>query len=200
MNSAELILLAIGLAMDAFAVSIYLGLNLPQAKLSESLIIGSYFAVFQAVMPILGYLMASLFAEQIVTYDHWIAFGLLAFLGVRMIIGGLKENRRNQQTVAVKQYEPGTLLLLRPANMLPLAVATSIDALAVGISFAFLQVDILPAISIIGLVTLVLSMLAVKIGKIFGSRLRSGSEVVGGIILILIGLKILLEHLQLFSL
>jgi putative Mn2+ efflux pump MntP len=183
MGIIELMILAVALAMDAFAVSICLGLNMKEATFKRALTVGLYFGLFQAVMPLIGYLAASLFADSIESYDHWIAFVLLSFLGIRMIIGGLSRNEGGSEETS-----------LHPRKMLPYAIATSIDALAVGVSLAFLKESIIPAIALIGIVTLALSAAGVKIGNIFGLRFRPAAEIAGGIILILIGVKILLEH------
>ena len=185
MNFVELFLLAVGLSMDAFAVAICKGLSMTMAPFKKMLIVGLYFGAFQAAMPLIGYLTATLFASMIVAYDHWIAFCLLCFLGGKMILGSF-----------AKKDCPDRETSLRPAEMLPLCFATSIDALAVGVSFAFLRIYIVPAISIIGLTTLFISMAGVKIGNIFGARrFKSAAELAGGAILVLIGIKILLEHL-----
>ena len=186
MTIAELFLLAVGLAMDAFAVSICKGLALPRIKIRQALIVGLWFGGFQALMPLLGYLLGSQFAAYIENVDHWIAFILLALIGGNMI----RESRGDADAADAS-------LSLRA--MLPLAVATSIDALAVGVTFAFLAVRVLPAVCLIGAVTLVLSMVGVKLGNLFGSRWRSRAELVGGIILVLLGLKILLEHLGILA-
>jgi putative Mn2+ efflux pump MntP len=186
---AELFLIAIGLSMDAFAVSICLGLNMQTVTAKKALTVGAYFGLFQAVMPLIGYYAATLFADKIEDYDHWVAFLLLSFLGVRMIIGSLKaEEEENEEAP------------LNAARMLPLAVATSIDASAVGISFAFLRVDIVPAIAVIGAVTFAVCVIGTRTGNIFGKRTGKWAEMAGGIILILIGLKILLEHLDILGL
>lgn len=183
MNIIELMLLAAGLSMDAFAVAVCAGLTMKKPVLNKMLIVGLYFGVFQAFMPLIGYLTASLFADRIISYDHWIAFALLCFLGGKMILESLKkENGQNNE------------ISLMPAKMLPFALATSIDALAVGISFAFLRVNIIPAVLIIGITTFVISAFGVKIGNVFGIKFKSKAELSGGVILILIGLKILLEH------
>jgi len=188
MSFLALFLLAIGLSMDAFAVSICTGLTMPKATIKKAAVVGVYFGVFQAVMPLIGFAAAYRFAEMIVAFDHWIAFGLLCFLGARMIIGSFK-----------KEEQPDKEASIGPKRMLPLAVATSIDALAVGISFAFLHVSIIPAVLFIGVTTLIISAVGVKVGNIFGTRFKSKAELAGGIILILIGLNILLEHLGVFS-
>jgi putative Mn2+ efflux pump MntP len=191
MHFIELFLLAVGLSMDAFAVSVCAGLTMPKATIKKALIVGLYFGVFQAVMPLIGYLAAALFARYITAYDHWIAFGLLCFLGGKMILGSYKKE---------DPHDDDSEASLKPSQMLPLAIATSIDALAVGVSFAFLQMDILPAVLFIGVTTLALSMLGVKIGHVFGVRFKSTAEFTGGVILILIGAKILLEHLEIIAL
>lgn len=209
MSLIELFLIAVGLSMDAFAVSICIGLAMPTATLKKATIVGLYFGVFQAAMPLIGYLLGSRFADHIVSIDHWIAFVLLGLIGGKMIIGSFKHegcpdrvcpqdacactDRQCPNGEPPKREEAS----LKPAKMLPLAVATSIDALAVGISFAFLKVEVVPAVSFIGIVTLVLSMGAVKIGNVFGAKFKSKAELVGGAILVLMGLKILLEHVSL---
>ncbi len=188
MSITEIIIVAIGLSMDAFAVAIGKGLSLTQVKWKHALIVGAYFGVFQALMPLLGYLLGTQFADYITSYDHWIAFVLLAIIGGKMVKDSFaKEDDRNVNKS------------LRLGTMLPLAIATSIDALAVGVSFAFLKVDIVWSVVLIGCITLVISMAGVKIGNIFGIKYRSKAELAGGIILILIGLKILLEHLGVIS-
>ena len=179
----ELFLIAVGLSMDAFAVSVCKGLSMQKASLKKAIIVGAYFGIFQAAMPALGYLLGIQFADKIEAFDHWVAFALLVIIGINMVKESLsKEEEKADDSLQVKV-------------MLVLAIATSIDALAVGISFAFLHVDILPAVTFIGITTFCLSVAGVKIGNVFGSRYKSKAELVGGIILILIGLKILLEHL-----
>lgn len=190
MNILELLFTAIGLSMDAFAVAVCHGLSMQKAGWKKALIVGLYFGAFQAIMPLIGYLVGSQFFSIIVSFDHWIAFVLLAFIGSKMITGSFK-----------KEGCPDTEeASLKPAKMLPLALATSIDALAIGISFAFLQVEIIPAVSFIGIITLALSMAGVKIGNVFGAKYKAKAELAGGIILVLMGLKILLEHLGVVSL
>ena len=188
MGFLSLFFIAVGLSMDAFAVAVCEGLTMPKSDIKKSFIIGLYFCVFQAVMPILGYMTATLFADKIIAYDHWIAFILLCFIGGKMIIESLKKQEHGDEVPEVSEVS------VKPAKMLPLAVATSIDALAVGVSFAFLKVDIVPAAVFIGVTTLVLSMIGVKIGNLFGAKFKSKAEFAGGLILVLIGLKILLEH------
>jgi putative Mn2+ efflux pump MntP len=185
MGLAELLILAAGLSMDTFAVAICAGLTMRKASLQKCVAVGLYFGIFQAGMPLIGYSIAALFADRIIAYDHWIAFGLLFFLGGKMIVASLKKEDKTDKEAS-----------LRPAQMLPLALATSIDALAVGVSFAFLQVSIVPAVALIGAVTFVLSAAGVKIGHVFGVKFKSKAEFVGGLILILIGVRILFEHLQ----
>lgn len=187
MSLLELFILAIGLSMDAFAVSICKGLSMKKPPLKAYLIVGGYFGVFQAVMPTIGYILGSRFTEYITSIDHWIAFVLLGFIGINMI----KEATSNEE-------EEECDASLDVKTMIMLAIATSIDALAVGITFAFLNVQIVPAVSFIGIITFTLSAIGVKIGNIFGEKYKSKAEITGGIILILIGTKILLEHLGIF--
>jgi len=191
MNILELFFIAVGLSMDAFAVAICIGLTLKKVTIKKALIVGLYFGIFQAVMPLIGYLTGTLFASQIKAYDHWLAFILLGFLGGRMIVGSFEKE-------ADSESKPEASLGLKA--MLPLAVATSIDALAVGVGFAFLEVAIIPAVVLIGVSTLTLSMAGVKIGNVFGIRFKSKAEFAGGVILILMGAKILLEHLEILAL
>ena len=210
MNPVELFLFAIGLSMDNFAVAVCIGLTMNKATLSKSLLVGLYFGAFQAVMPLIGYMIAKSFTDQIVGYNHWIAFVLLCFLGGKMIIGSFKKescsDRECPDEICGDRLCPGGKLpdnkesTLKPAQMLPLALATSIDALAIGVSFAFLRVSIVPAVLFIGITTLIISILGVKIGNVFGTKFKSKSELAGGIIIILIGFKILFEHLNIISL
>lgn len=179
----ELLLLAVGLSMDAFAVSICKGLAMEKVTWRHALIPGLWFGGFQGLMPALGWLLGSRFAGYITAVDHWIAFALLGVLGFNM----LREARSGETE------EADSSLAFRV--MLAMAVATSIDALAVGITFAFLEVTILHAVTFIALVTFVISALGVKIGSLFGTRYKSRAEALGGCILILLGVKILLEHL-----
>lgn len=183
MSFLELFLIAVGLSMDAFAVSICKGLSMKKMNPAHAVIVGLYFGGFQALMPLLGYLLGAQFQNAIASFDHWIAFLLLAFIGINMIREALNpESESCDASVA-------------PKDMLVLAVATSIDALAVGVTFAFLQVQIVSAVSIIGITTFVLSIVGVKAGTVFGCRYKSKAELAGGIILLCIGLKILVEHL-----
>ena len=183
MNFIELFLLAVGLSMDAFAVSVCKGLSVKELKLKHALLAGMYFGGFQGLMPVIGYFAGSYFSDLISSYDHWIVFILLALIGGNMI----KESLNKEEENLNDSFSFKTMLLL--------AIATSIDALAVGVSFAFLQVNILVAASFIAVTTFVLSAIGIKIGNIFGSKYKSKAELAGGVILILIGLKILLEHL-----
>ena len=178
-----LLILAIGVSMDAFAVSICKGLAMKQIKFKHMLIVGLWFGGFQALMPLIGYFLGIQFETYITAYDHWIAFILLAFIGGNMI----KEALSNEEETADAS--------LAVKIMLVLAIATIIDALALGVTFAFLQVNIWEAVSFIGVVTFLFSVAGLKIGNVFGTKYKSKAEFVGGVILILLGIKILLEHL-----
>lgn len=180
MGLTELFVLAVGLSMDAFAVSVCKGLSLGKIKVRHMCIAGAWFGGFQALMPLIGYFLGTFFAEEIEQYDHWIAFVLLALIGASMIKEAFGDAEEFDSSMTAK-------------SMFLLAIATSIDALAVGVTFAFLRVSIVPAVSFIGVVTFVCSAIGVKIGSIFGTKYKSKAELCGGIILILIGLKILLE-------
>ena len=183
MSFLEILLIGIGLSMDAFSVSVCKGLTTKHFSWKMALTCGLWFGFFQALMPLIGYFLGAQFEQYITSVDHWIAFGLLFLIGANMI------------REAVKGAENSSQL-----QMLPLAVATSIDALAVGVSFACIQVEIWSSALIIGLTTFAFSIAGVKIGNVFGSKFEKGAEITGGIILILIGLKILLEHLGILSL
>jgi putative Mn2+ efflux pump MntP len=184
----ELFLLGVGLSMDAFAVSVCKGLGMRKLNKKQALIIGLYFGGFQALMPFVGWLLGSQFQKYITSIDHWIAFILLGFIGGKMMIEAVRE--WNEEEVVDVMDAP-----IDHKNMLVLAVATSIDALAVGITFAFLGTPIVEAITIIGITTMVISIAGVVVGNFFGSRYKSKAEFIGGLILVLLGLKILLEHL-----
>ena len=184
----ELFLLGVGLSMDAFAVSVCKGLGMRKLSKKQALIIGLYFGGFQALMPFVGWLLGSQFQKYITSIDHWIAFILLGFIGGKMMIEAVRE--WNEEEVVDVMDAP-----IDHKNMLVLAVATSIDALAVGITFAFLGTPIVEAITIIGITTMVISIAGVVVGNFFGSRYKSKAEFIGGLILVLLGLKILLEHL-----
>ena len=183
MSLIELFLLAVGLSMDAFAVSVCKGLSMQTMRLKHAFVIGLYFGGFQALMPWLGYLLGIRFQGAIKTYDHWIAFILLGIIGFNMV----KESLEQDTESCDASVDVRTMLLL--------AIATSIDALAVGVTFAFLQVNILPAVCFIGATTFVLSCIGIKIGHVFGLKYKSRAEFFGGAVLILMGIKILLEHL-----
>ena len=186
MHFAELFLIAVGLSMDAFAVSICKGLSVKKLCPRHVLLAGLYFGGFQFLMPVLGWLLGYRFEALITSIDHWIAFGLLALIGGNMIKESFSDAEELSDDFGVK-------------TMLLLAVATSIDALAVGITFAFLSVRILPAAGLIGVTTFLISAAGIGIGHAFGARFKSGAERLGGVILILIGLKILLEHLGILT-
>lgn len=183
MGLIELFLIAVGLSMDAFAVSVCKGLAMPKCTFKKAAIVGLWFGGFQALMPAIGYILGAQFQETIASIDHWIAFVLLALIGGNMI----REALDNDEEEADASLDVKTMFLL--------AVATSIDALAIGITFAFLKVNIIPAVCFIGSVTFIISFAGVKIGNVFGVRYKNKAEIVGGVILILLGLKILLEHL-----
>jgi putative Mn2+ efflux pump MntP len=178
-----LLFTAVGLSMDASAVSISNGITYKRTLISKVLLMAFYFGLFQAGMPLLGYLLGSLFYAKVAVFDHWIAFILLGIIGARMI-----------QESFSKEEKPESASLSVP-NMLLLAIATSIDALAVGITFAFLNVNIYYAITIIGVTTFSLSVAGVKIGSIFGTKYKSRAEFVGGAVLIVLGVRILFQHL-----
>lgn len=188
----ELLLIAVGLSMDAFAVAICKGLSLKKITWKEALTVGLYFGGFQAAMPIIGYFIGTGFSSFIQKWDHWIAFILLGIIGFKMIIESLKKSCDISKSNNVAK----SLSLKR---MLPLAIGTSIDALAVGVTFAFLSVNIIPAVSFIGIITLILSFGGVYIGNYFGCKFKSKAELAGGIILVLMGTKILLNHLEIIS-
>ena len=185
MTFFELFLIGIGLSMDAFAVSICKGLSMQKIDKKYTLCIGLFFGGFQALMPLTGYLLGSRFSGYIERFDHWIAFVLLALIGFNMIKESREEEEEEEKPYAGVNFK----------ELLILAVATSIDALAVGVSFAFLGVHIEPAVTLIGCTTFVLTLVGVWVGNLFGSRYKSRAELTGGIILNLIGVKILLEHL-----
>ena len=188
MSMFTLFVTAVGLSMDAFAVSICKGLAMKKLSMKKALVIGLWFGGFQALMPAVGYLLGSRFEQYVTAIDHWIAFVLLALIGANMIKEALS---KDESCEANDSVDIKTMFLL--------AVATSIDALAVGVTYAFLQVAIVPAVSFIGVTTLLLSVIGVKIGNVFGMKYKSRAELTGGIILIVMGLKILLEHLGLLE-
>lgn len=182
MEVLELILIAVGLAMDAFAVSVCKGLSMSKMEWKKAVIIGLYFGGFQALMPLIGYVLGVGFEDKIKSLDHWIAFILLVFIGINMIKEAFETKEESNDKIDFK-------------TMIILSIATSIDALAVGVTFAFLNVNILLAISLIGIITFIISMIGVKIGNVFGDKYETKAELAGGFILIFLGTKILLEHL-----
>ncbi len=185
MGLLELFILAVGLSMDAFAVAICKGLSVGKTKWQHCMLCGLYFGGFQGLMPFIGYILGKQFSSLITGIDHWLAFLLLSLIGISMI----RESRDEAECLNTS---------FSPRTMLPLAIATSIDALAVGVTFAFLQVQIIPAVSFIGIITFLFGVAGVKIGSIFGMKFKSKAELAGGIILIGMGLKILLEHTDFF--
>lgn len=186
MNLFEIIIIALGLAMDAFAVSICKGLSMKKLNYKKIMIIALYFGLFQAFMPVIGYFLGTKFSLVVEKVDHWIIFILLSIIGGNMI----KESTDNEEEKRNDLVDIKTMILL--------AIATSIDALAVGVTFAFLKVNLFLSITIIGIITFILSILGVIIGNKFGDKFQNKAELFGGIILIIIGLKILLEHLRIF--
>ncbi len=193
MGFAELFILAVGLSMDAFAVAVCKGLSLRRAGWKEAGIVGLYFGIFQAGMPLIGYFLGIQFEGFIKEYDHWISFILLSFIGVSMLWEALHKEKASGTPDKTDKKNTDSLGF---RVMLLLALATSIDALTVGVTFAFLQVNIIWAVALIGVTTLLLSMAGVKIGNVFGAKYKAPAEAAGGIILILLGVKILLEHLE----
>ena len=187
MSLMELFLIAVGLSMDAFAVSVCKGLSVRKATVKHALCVGLYFGGFQALMPLIGYLLGTQFESFINSVDHWIAFVLLSFIGGNMIREALgREEEKLDDSFSFR-------------TMMTLAVATSIDALAMGVTFALLRVDIVPAVLLIGATTFVLSAVGLKVGNVFGAKYKARAELFGGVVLVLMGLKILLEHLGVFG-
>ena len=184
MTLFEIVLVGVGLSMDAFAVSICKGLSMKKLKWKNAVIVGAYFGIFQAIMPLSGYLLGTTFSDLVISIDHWIAFILLAVIGGKM----LKEAYSNNEEDENDNFDFKTMLVL--------AIATSIDALAIGITFAFFEINIIKAISIIGFLTFTISAIGVIIGNKFRHKYQGKAEILGGVILILIGLKILVEHLM----
>lgn len=182
MSIFELLLIAVGLSMDAFAVSICKGLTLRSMEWGKALLCGVWFGLFQALMPAIGYFAGRAFANKVASFDHWIVFVLLGLIGTNMI---------REAISGEDDIDPS----FKPLSMFLLAVATSIDALAAGVSFAFLRMNIWITVAIIGCTTFIISAVGVKIGNLFGMRFKQKAEIAGGIILIMLGLKILIEHL-----
>lgn len=187
-----LFLMGVGLSMDAFAVSICKGLAMRKVNKKQAFVIGLFFGGFQALMPFIGWALGSQFESYITSIDHWIAFVLLVVIGGNMVKEAVSEKGGEDE---VEQMDPP----LDIKEMFILAIATSIDALAVGITFAFLNYPIVEAITIIGITTFVISIIGVHVGNFFGSKYKKRAEIVGGVILILLGVKILLEHLGILT-
>ena len=189
----ELFLLGVGLSMDAFAVSVCKGLGMRKLNKKQAVIIGLYFGGFQALMPLIGWLLGSQFQKYITSIDHWIAFILLTLIGGKMILDVIKEKGENEEVC------PDDSVRIDLKEFFLLAVATSIDALAVGITFAFLQVKLASSVTIIGCITFCFTIAGVLIGNVFGTKFKDKATILGGVILIAIGVKILLEHLGIFG-
>ena len=184
MSIIEIALIGVGLAMDAFAVSICKGLAMRRMNYKKAIIIAAFFGVFQALMPALGYVLGTTFANKIAAIDHWIAFILLALIGANMIKEALSSDDDECQEDS-----------LRLGDLIMLSIATSIDALAVGITFAFFNVSLLLSVSMIGIITFIICVIGVKVGNVFGEKYKSKAELAGGLILIVMGAKILIDHL-----
>ena len=184
MSIIEIALIGVGLAMDAFAVSICKGLAMRRMNYKKAIIITAFFGVFQALMPALGYVLGTTFANKIAAIDHWIAFILLALIGANMIKEALSSDDDECQDDS-----------LRLGDLIMLSIATSIDALAVGITFAFFNVSLLLSVSMIGIITFIICVIGVKVGNVFGEKYKSKAELAGGLILIVMGAKILIDHL-----
>ena len=187
MTFIEILLIGVGLSMDAFAVALSKGLSMRKLNMKAGILIAVFFGFFQAFMPFIGWLVCRSFEKYITRVDHWIVFVLLGFIGIKMIVDAIKDSKKEEKEDKDDKIRIGELFLL--------AIATSIDALAVGISFAFLSIHIWSSITIIGITTLILSFIGVLIGCKFGARFQTKAQIAGGIILILVGVKILLEHL-----
>jgi putative Mn2+ efflux pump MntP len=180
----EIILIAVALSTDAFAISVSIGLTMQKFLLRNAIIVGLYFGISQALMPLLGYLVGGRFYERVAIYEHWIIFAIFLFLGIKMIIGSFKKDEKQKKEVS-----------LSFSVMIPMAVATSIDALAAGVSFAFANVNVILAVILIGVITFTLSGLGVKIGGIVGIKFKSKAELFGGIILVALAIRALFEGL-----
>lgn len=188
MSLFEIMLIALGLAMDAFAVSVANGVIIREVKISHAIRFGLYFGIFQFAMPLIGWLIGMTFVDYIAVIDHWVAFVLLSFIGVNMLMDALAKDKN---PIELRHNSE----IMKWQNMTMMAIATSIDALAVGISFAVIYTDIIVSAVIIGVIAFIMSMLGVLLGKSLGRLFRRGAEIVGGLILIIIGTKILIEHL-----
>ncbi len=188
MSILDFLMLGVGLSMDAFAVAVCKGLAMRKVNIRQCIVIAIFFGGFQSLMPVLGYYLGSAFASKVKTVDHWIAFALLIYIGGKMIAEAVKE--RNEE-VRVERLDPP----LDIRELVIMAVATSIDALAVGVTFSFMDVNLWLGVSIIGLTTFALSVIAVFVGNIFGARFKTGAQIVGGMILIALGSRILITHI-----
>jgi len=191
MDFLQISLIAIGLSMDAFAVSMCKGLGMKRLNRKHAFIIALFFGGFQALMPLIGWFLGTQFEQYIQSVDHWIAFGLLAYIGGKMLWDAIRGDDCEEAQRAESKLDVKELVVL--------AIATSIDALAAGITFAVLKTPIVPAVTLIGLITLALCFIGVSVGFRFGSKYEKAAQITGGVVLILIGLKILLEHLELVS-
>ena len=191
MSIVELFLIGVGLSMDAFAVAVCQGLCMPKLNLRQGGVIALYFGGFQALMPLIGWFLGSQFAGYIQSFDHWVAFVLLALIGGNMVREALSPEEEETSCAVNSKLDHKKLFMM--------AVATSIDALAIGVAFAFMDVLILPAVSLIGCTTFCLSLVGVVVGNFFGSRYKKRAELTGGVILVLLGVKILLEHLGILA-
>lgn len=192
MGFIELALIALGLSMDAFAVSICKGLGMRELNYRQALLVALFFGGFQGLMPLIGWVLGVQFQQYIVSFDHWIAFLLLAFIGGKMVFDALRNDLDSSENACGPDFVTSSLDI---KQLLLLAIATSIDALAIGITFAFLEVDIISAVICIGAITFCLAFIGVLVGNKFGAKYEKPATILGGIVLILIGLKILLEHL-----
>ena len=190
MDIVGLLVIGVGLSMDAFAVALCKGLGMKRVNYTHALIIAAFFGVFQALMPLIGWALGTQFERFITPIDHWIAFGLLAFIGAKMLIDAFRSGKSEEEDAQDTSQEK-----LDIRELFMLAIATSIEALAVGITFAFLHVNIVFSASVIGLTTFVISLAGVVIGNKFGARFEKPATIIGGVVLILIGVKILIEHL-----
>ena len=193
MGFLELFFVGVGLSMDAFSVAVCKGLQMRRIRWGRTLTVAAFFGGFQALMPLIGWLLGKQFEQYIVAIDHWVAFALLLFIGGKMILDVIKESKESK--CPCEQQEDDKDAPFRLGELAVMALATSIDALAVGITFAFLQVNIWGAIAIIGVTTFLLSIVGVFIGNIFGTKYQNKATLAGGVVLVLIGSKILIEHL-----
>lgn len=186
----QTVLISLSMAMDAFAISIGKGLTVSRVRATDALKTGLWFGGFQALFPVIGYFAASTFASYVTAFDHWIIFGLLAFIGGNMIHEAFEEDEENSKETAQFDWK----------HMLPLAVACSIDAFAMGVSFAFMKTNLILQVTSIGVITAILSIAGIYIGRVFGARWQKPAQIAGGVVLLLIGLKVLLEHLGFLAL